>query len=83
MLDEAEKSTLLVKIGDVGGGSCSLFSRIFGKNLLLVTDIATWQEKPDKRPPTPVALRAPELVRGVYLWSLGCLVRRPKPASSM
>ncbi|KAI9749026.1 MAG: aconitate hydratase [Chaenotheca gracillima] len=60
VLDCAHFSTLLVKIGDLGG--------------------ATWSAQCDKLPPTPRALRAPELISqhrwdvGVDIWALGCLI---------
>lgn len=78
MLDDADASTLQVKIGDMGGGKCPTFG---DTRILLTTIIAIWSGRHDFPPVTPIALRAPELLQKspwdgeIDIWALGCLVR--------
>lgn len=79
MLDGADLSTLIVKIGDMGGGLIP-FERC-GSLVLLTVMIALWRANDESLPVTPMALRAPGLIQPrswdqkVEIWAIGCLVK--------
>ncbi|EGE83166.2 CMGC/SRPK protein kinase [Blastomyces dermatitidis ATCC 18188] len=80
-LDDADFTTILVKIGDLGGG---MMHPLFISDPKLVQDschyLALWSRQRDQRPVTPTALRAPELIHrntwdaSIDIWALGCLI---------
>ncbi|CAG8887175.1 unnamed protein product [Penicillium egyptiacum] len=80
MVDNAAFSTLIVKIGDMGGGLDPFGDARPRECGLLTITIVTWNAQDDFLPVTPVALRAPELVQPhswnekADVWALACLI---------
>ena len=85
-LDDVDFSTLLVKIGDLGGGNLIPVKRQSKITLhcgLTLFWVAVWSVQREEWPVTPTSLRAPELISrdlwdsGIDIWTLGCLVTCP------
>lgn len=80
MLDDAEVSKLIVKIGDMGGGNLLFAVLSLFYHRILTEGIAIQSTQSSEQPVTPTALRAPELIHGhrwdpsIDVWALGCLV---------
>lgn len=82
-LNDANFSTLEVRIGDLGGGKKRMsVSNLVWIALLRLTQ-AQYVQRRDEKPVTPLGLRAPELLQHTRdtsidttldIWALGCLV---------
>lgn len=80
-LEDADHTTILVKIGDLGGGMIHPLlyqTQSWYKNSCHY--LALWSRQRDQWPVTPTALHAPELIHRnawdarIDIWALGCLV---------